>query len=334
MGGTVAECVTRLGAFTRKFVCGWSVLDHWLPCCPARAAGTRKPGRRRGSRRGGAGCAGRAAPGARGELRRVRGASCAGCAGRAAPGARGELLPLRSRDCERWAPAGLRFPARSRRRSLLPSAGPGAAGGRGDVNRGPRARPDRRDVAQARGGAAEERPEALGDPEEQLLLHPSAAPRARRGGRSSHRLYKTLQQVGEATSFQDCILHVFQQSIFLPEMGVNIGKRGAKRQGERKRKRGMARGGRGGAHNCEAVRTASSAWEPASLNLYSYLKCHIFSRIFPDHPGETATPIHTPKGLSDEFRMSRKVKKRNVNSLSLCQTPPFKVAQGSELTGN
>ncbi|XP_077892409.1 uncharacterized protein LOC144373185 [Ictidomys tridecemlineatus] len=114
------------------------------------------------------------------------GGEAGGGAGRghawAAPGARGELLPLRSRGCERWAPAGLRFPARSRRRRLLRSAGPGAAGGRGDVNRGPRARLDRRDVAQARGGAAEERPEALGDPEEQLLLHPSAAPRARRGG--------------------------------------------------------------------------------------------------------------------------------------------------------
>lgn len=55
-----------------------------------------------------------------------------------------------------------------------------------DVSRGPRARPDRCDVAQARGGATEERPEALGDSEEQLLLHPAAASRAWRGGRPSH----------------------------------------------------------------------------------------------------------------------------------------------------
>lgn len=102
---------------------------------------------------------------------------------RAARGEPGEPWSWRSRTCRR---SGCRLRAQP---SPPPSkqTRPGAASGCGDVSRGPRARQVRRDVAQARGGAAQERVEAMGDPEEQLLLRLAAAPGARRGGRPPHR---------------------------------------------------------------------------------------------------------------------------------------------------
>jgi hypothetical protein len=146
----------------------------------ARAAGTRKPGRRRGSPRGWSGRGrGRGGGGAK-----AGGGAAAGCAVGAASAALPGLRSLAGHpagSCPRAQPPPPPPPPPPER------ARPRVARYRGDVNRGPRARPGRRDVAQARGGAAEERPEALGDPEEQLLLHPAAAPRARRRGRPPHR---------------------------------------------------------------------------------------------------------------------------------------------------
>lgn len=113
---------------------------------------------------------------------RTRGRGRGGACARAARAARGELRPPRSPDSRAQGAGWLRSPP------PLPPPPPEWArpGGQGDVSRGPRARPDLRDVAQARGGVAEERLEALGDSEEQLLLHPAAAPRPRRGGRPAH----------------------------------------------------------------------------------------------------------------------------------------------------
>lgn len=143
----------------------------------------------RGNPGGAAGAAGWGRSGAGPEAGAGPGAGAGWGHVRAALGALGELRRLRSAGfqssghrpgCGPRAPPPLPLPPLERARLTVTV-------GRGDVSRGRRARPDRRDVAQARGGAAEERAEALGDPEEQLLLHPAAAPRARRGGRPPHR---------------------------------------------------------------------------------------------------------------------------------------------------
>lgn len=154
---------------------GWDFLPP-LRNCALERLGLGNPG-------GAAGAGGLGAVGGR-----SRGGPVGGAGAGAGPA---RLRGLRAACCAGRAPWTLRAQDAGRLRSppqpLPPErARPGAAGGRGDVSRGPRARSDRCDVAQARGGAAEERPEALGDSEEQLLLHPAAAPRARRGGRPPH----------------------------------------------------------------------------------------------------------------------------------------------------
>lgn len=92
--------------------------------------------------------------------------------------------------CPRPALSPRRQEAGPRPRSApRPSRRPGPLGGR----RCERAAGDRggrragRDVAEARGGVTEERPQALGHPEEQRLLRPAAAAGARRRRRALHR---------------------------------------------------------------------------------------------------------------------------------------------------